>query len=908
MSGIAMAVSELAQAILPSGLGVSVGWAVIVFSVLVLGPAGTAWVQFIGSTVTGGVRRTSILPFMFNLGNMVGTATLGAYLFGRLGGRVDSLADSRTWLILVSSMGLIYVGNAAVAAVAMSLYKRGGFAVTWLGLMNQVLPSFVVLGFVGVALTLAYLHWGNPTLMAVLVLIILLHYALRQYTAILQERAVTDFLTRSESLTGNWRAHTERVVGYVTAIANELGLKRPEQTLLRYAAWLHDVAHWDRRLQVLSGGQTPASVDRVDSAVRGAAAVAALAPLVPVATMIRQMGERYDGKGGPDGLAGEGIPIGSRILAVAERIDQLIQTPDRPATMAEVLARLREEGGKDLCPSVVTAVASLAQRNDPALIGARIGVSPEERARDTRRLAEQLRAILGARRYEVSSRQVLGGRVKLGPRFYQSSVGAPSLFTLYELGQVLNSSLHLERVLTIVSEVAEELTGVNCRVVLEGKEGSTPSPETAATADRPTVTIPMVSRGRRVGSLVLIGTTGQALGDRQLDLLSIVAGQAALAVENAKLYSEMEVRLSEISEMKAFTDVVLNSLTTGVIVCDERGRVTLTTKRAREIIRSLNYDAGPTPELERVLDPMTGDLLRQTINGGTKGFQRYPLEEPWGLGTVELHTSPLRDAAQKTGAVAIIHDVTERVRLEDQMQRVERLSILGELAASAAHEIRNPLTSIRGFVQLLMTGETGPGKAGEYFPIIIREIDRIDGMLKEMLALTRRTSPNLTICDLPSILDETLQLLENEAFIRRVAVVRDYSRDLPAISADRDQIKQVFLNLCTNALQAMPKGGELRVEAHVGMAQEVGQVTAGSGQIGWDGGETGIVVKVSDTGVGIPREYLGRIFDPFFTTKEAGTGLGLVVSFGILESHRGRISVESTLGKGSGFTVWLRGA
>lgn len=898
LSGVAMAVSELAQTLLPSGEGVSVGWAVIVCSVVTMGPIGTAWVQFIGSTVTGAVRRTPVLPFFFNMGNMILMATAGAYVYQFLGGSPD-LNSGRCWLALGFSMGLIYIGNAMTAAFAFSLYKRNRFLPTWAGMVSRMLPSFVILFGFGVGVTLAFQRWGAPALAALLAFIIILHYGLRYYVGILQERAVVGFLSRSEARTGHWRAHSERVVAYATAMAGELGLKRNDTTLLRYAAWLHDVAMWDRRLVRFDGdaaiGDEDAAEQRpgVDAAVRGAAAVAALGPLVPVAAIIRHQGERFDGKGGPDGLAGEAIPAGSRILAVAEWFDQLTTTGSRPLTIGQAAARLREEAGTRFCPQVTEALGNLVTRNDPALAGAGLGAPPEDRGRDARRLAEQLRALLTPSQFDLTTRQALGSGSRHGRLLSQTAV-QPGLFTLYELGQVLNSSLRLDRVLAIVSEVAEELTGVRCRVSLAGDQDAGAPAAVAATAAtaEPALTIPMVSRGRRVGALVLIGTTGEAISDRQLDLLSIIASQAALAVENAKLYSEMEVRLKEISGMKRFTDGVLNSLTSGVIVADGDGRVTLTTPRAREIMRSLSYESGAAaPSVEQVVDPRTAALLRRTMAEGREAFERYPLEEPWGGAIIEIHTSPLVDEGHlTTGAVAIIHDVTERVRLEDQMQRVERLSILGELAASTAHEIRNPLTSIRGFAQLMLAPDTEPEKSRQFLPVIIREIDRVDGMIKEMLALARRSAPNLAACDLPGLLDECLQLFDNEAFLHRVTIVRAYPRDLPLVQCDRDQIKQVFLNLCTNALQAMPRGGEIRVEAEL------------------PPGEGAVAIRFSDTGVGIPREYLGRIFDPFFTTKEEGTGLGLSVTYGILENHGGRISVESTLGKGTTFVVRLKTA
>ncbi len=362
ISGLGAALSELSQSLLPSGVGVSVGWAIVTCSIIAFGPAGTVWVQFIGAVITGAVRRTQILPFIFNLGNMIFTAAAGAWIFHLLGGRAETLSEARTWFAVIASMGLVYAANSLVGAVAFTFYNRGGFLSTWSRLLSQTLPSFVTLLALGLALTAAFLHFGSVALVGLVVLILVLHYALRAYTGILQERAVAGFLSRSEARAGHFRAHSERVVGYATAIANELGLRRQEVTLLRYAAWLHDVALWQR--QKTAGGAGGGEGGRggvwgtVDSAVRGAATVAALGPLVPVSVLIRHQCERFDGKGGPDGLAGEDIPAGARVLAVAEYLERL--TADGTVVSKDgIVSALEAEAGKALCPRAVEAVKIL---------------------------------------------------------------------------------------------------------------------------------------------------------------------------------------------------------------------------------------------------------------------------------------------------------------------------------------------------------------------------------------------------------------------------------------------------------------------------------------------------------------------------------------------------------------------
>ena len=226
-----------------------------------------------------------------------------------------------------------------------------------------------------------------------------------------------------------------------------------------------------------------------------------------------------------------------------------------------------------------------------------------------------------------------------------------------------------------------------------------------------------------------------------------------------------------------------------------------------------------------------------------------------------------------------------RRRIEDQIQRTDRLAALGEIAAGVAHEIRNPMTSIKGFVQLIETGLDADDPRKNYTGIIVKEVDRLNKMVQELLYYARPSDSLKLATDLNGILADTLLLVNLNATHRQVKISMDYGEDLPPVVVDQEQIKQVFLNLLINAVQAGEEGGYIRVATQ--------------------GVQGGVSVTVTDNGKGIDADHIDRLFDPFFTTRDNGTGLGLAVVQKIVDLHHGVVEVESTQGKGTCFRVIL---
>ncbi|MCL6450817.1 MAG: PAS domain-containing protein [Acetobacteraceae bacterium] len=408
---------------------------------------------------------------------------------------------------------------------------------------------------------------------------------------------------------------------------------------------------------------------------------------------------------------------------------------------------------------------------------------------------------------------------------------------------------------------------------------------------RSVLCVPLTSKGVAIGVLAAFREAPRRFEDHEQNLLSIIASQATLAVENATLYSETRDRLEQISAMKRFTDTVLENISTGIMVVDGRMKVQLLNRAAQEMAVQMG---GPLPDGAPEDHPLVRELLglgllRDTLESGR---QHYDGEVHVRLASrsvlFEAQTSPLKDSqGQVTGAVMVFRDITEKRRLEEQVQQAQQMAMVGEMAAGAAHEIRNPLTSIRGFIQVLQERLNARGSEREYMDIVVAEIDRIDRLLQELMLLARTSLPRLAEVGLHQVLDEVCLLLSADPASERIRVVKDYDRALPPVRADQNQLRQVFLNLLTNAFQAISGRGEVTIMTRY--RPERGEVQ----------------VSIKDTGMGIPPEHLQKIFTPFFTTKEHGTGMGLAVTFGIVRSHGGRIEVESAPGQGATFTLWL---
>ncbi|MQL52477.1 PAS domain S-box protein [Desulfofundulus thermobenzoicus] len=343
--------------------------------------------------------------------------------------------------------------------------------------------------------------------------------------------------------------------------------------------------------------------------------------------------------------------------------------------------------------------------------------------------------------------------------------------------------------------------------------------------------------------------------------------------------------------LKQTAATILEQMLGGVIAVDASGKVTMF-NRSAEQITGIEASHAIGRSLTDLFPKVAPEKL-VPLQALQKGAPVGPVEEQWnfqGKNYILLTSADvLREKNGRiSGAVTVFHDITQLRHQQDLDHNREKLAVVGQMAAGMAHELRNPLTSVKGFAQLL--GERlADEKNKEYLNIIIREIDRTNEIIRDFLLLARPRSPRGELVDLNQLLNDLLPLIESQCLLTEVDLVRCQDPALPVIPGEPDQLKQVLLNLIHNALQAM-EGREKKT------------LTLATHYLP-DSGEIKVVVR--DTGTGMSPEVLKRLGTPFFTTKDAGTGLGLTVSYRIIENHGGRVEVESHAGAGSEFRLYL---
>ncbi|WP_139205949.1 PAS domain S-box protein [Bacillus sp. UNCCL13] len=244
----------------------------------------------------------------------------------------------------------------------------------------------------------------------------------------------------------------------------------------------------------------------------------------------------------------------------------------------------------------------------------------------------------------------------------------------------------------------------------------------------------------------------------------------------------------------------------------------------------------------------------------------------------------LNEARKPYQYIAIRNDITERKKTEEILHRQDKLAAVGQLAAGVVHEIRNPLTSMKGYAEFLQLDEKDPERM-EFLDIILDEIERVNGIVEDFMVLAKPKAVQLEEKNIVEVIRNVLMLLEFEARKKHVRLHFDNTEEIVQVECDENRLKQVFLNFIKNGIEAMPNGGDLHVKTSVV--------------------DNNIQISIQDTGVGIPEDKLKRIGEPFYTTKQNGNGLGLMVSFKIIESHFGKVYIESELNKGTTFNIVL---
>jgi len=416
---------------------------------------------------------------------------------------------------------------------------------------------------------------------------------------------------------------------------------------------------------------------------------------------------------------------------------------------------------------------------------------------------------------------------------------------------------------------------------------------------------------------IVIGAFHHAwkLRREEIVLLRVLANQASAALENIHLMTEVIEARNEARKLlrralddQRLKELILESVPDGLLTVDLNGRVATFNRAAATILGYHSYEALGQP-LQNILRlPVPLEKMLASHSGFPASMESQAVvtvdaaEHELAL---DVSVVPLLDEqGQRVGLLATFTDITAIHRLEEEKRRLDRLATLGEMAANVAHEVRNPLASIKTSVHMLRDdlASAAPNLASvqESLIIVQHEVERLDATVRDLLQFARPRQLHRVPSDLVALSEHVLRVIQPQCIEAGVVVHRVY-HDLPLTLIDVGQMEQVLLNLYTNALQAMPDGGILTVACQV--AWETGDALAPGENAEKTGGSLEMVVR--DTGSGIAPDHLGRIFQPFFTTKAHGSGLGLPITRRLVEDHGGQLRVESHLGYGSTFTVRL---
>ncbi|MEI7644966.1 MAG: ATP-binding protein [Chloroflexales bacterium] len=402
--------------------------------------------------------------------------------------------------------------------------------------------------------------------------------------------------------------------------------------------------------------------------------------------------------------------------------------------------------------------------------------------------------------------------------------------------------------------------------------------------------------------------SGVSFSAADQDLLLLLAGQAATAITNARLYSQ-------VAHSEERYRALLQHANDAVLLLDVGGRTILEANLALEQLSGYHRREllGMCPV---DLLPNVDSLAKTALNGATNGHGHGDSQEietvlqtRWAQPVqVAVSVSVVPYAGQRL-LLVIARDISERQRIARQMLQTEKLAALGRLSASMAHEINNPLQAIHNSVHLMLNRPLPEEKRQRYLEMTREEIDRLISIVQRILDFYRPTRDGMRPVDLGDILDSVLTLTSTQMLDHNIQVIRADRAALPRVLAVTSHIKQVCLSLIFNAIEAMPDGGELRLGIYLAAdGSDVGAdgftVVAGGHTASPMIGPT-VVIEIGDTGAGISSQDLPKIFEPFYTTRMKGTGLSLALSYSIVEQHHGEMAVRSALGQGTTFRIRL---
>jgi PAS domain S-box-containing protein len=377
--------------------------------------------------------------------------------------------------------------------------------------------------------------------------------------------------------------------------------------------------------------------------------------------------------------------------------------------------------------------------------------------------------------------------------------------------------------------------------------------------------------------------SGDLFSSYELQALTLFSDQAAIALANAQLFQRIQ-------RMKEYNERIVNNVDSGLMVVNGEGRITTFNRKIEQMIAlSTNEVLGKT--LEVLPSPLDKIILRcwQTKKPISISQLTLNIGQNNTL-VVSLSTSLIDEKEGRSGIVIVLADLTEVRRLEEKIRQADKMASIGSMVTQLAHEIKNPLSSIRTFTELLPEKFQDEEFRKRFFSLVSEEIERIDSLITRMLNLGRVDVAQYKMVSIQKVIEDMLSSFDLQLRERNTKIKLTHHGVPSLIWADPRSLKEAFANILINSIQAMPQGGNIDISTRRKKDRSTGKPL--------------LEVSITDEGGGIPKKYLHRIFDPFFTTKQQGSGLGLYICYQIIETHQGEIRVRNT-DSGANFTILL---
>ncbi len=408
---------------------------------------------------------------------------------------------------------------------------------------------------------------------------------------------------------------------------------------------------------------------------------------------------------------------------------------------------------------------------------------------------------------------------------------------------------------------------------------------------RSELAVPLLGRDKVIGVFNVESPEPGAFDATQIDLLSTLASQAAIAIENARLYDRLHRMSQRYQELHQLNERILRSVNLGIYTVDRKLVITSWNRRMEEMSGVLAADAVGNKLITRFPNLVREGIMERVRNvlesGQSEKLQLTHRTMNGKERTQKRRLAPLRDGDKVTGVVVLVEDVTEFKRLLDQTIRSEKLAEVGRMSAGVAHEINNPLSVIGYAAELLLREEGLPVLNRELVEQIASETERLKSLTGSLLSFARSNETILRPTDLNGVIRDVLRLIRFELRRNSITIEEECADELPEVLADADKLKQVLINLLMNSGQAIGQQGRIRIISR------------------WHNGA--VEMSIADNGPGIPAAIREQIFEPFFTSRAdgKGTGLGLYICHNIISEHSGRLLLEENADGGATFRIIL---